>query len=246
MEYGGLKITPKAGDVFSRKVTVSGRLEEEEIKTVKKKQLENIPGHDEKLFQKLRSKRKELADSSGMPPYIIFSDRTLIEMSAYFPQSAAGLRDIYGVGEEKLKKHGFAFLEVIREYCEKHSITEKPKTNISVKRRNSKQPRTLRHVAVGEAYNAGETIPGIMAGYSIKLETVLDHLFGFFLEGNEIRTDGLLNLSATTEEQRSAVFKTFDQLGPEYLGLVFRAHSEEVSYEDLKILRLYYLNKTPK
>jgi ATP-dependent DNA helicase RecQ len=96
---------------------------------------------------------------------------------------------------------------------------------------------------VGEAYNAGETVPRIMAGYSIKLVTVLDHLYRFFCEGNAIRPDGLLNMSATTEEQRSAVLKTFDRLDPEYLGPVFEAYNGQVSYVDLKILRLYYLNK---
>jgi len=127
MEYGGLRLTPKAWDVFKGKKNVSGRLEEEKIGPVKKRPPEDIPEHDEQLFRKLKRKRKEIADASGMPPYIIFPDRTLIEMSAYFPKSQKTLRRIYGVGEEKLNKYGFQFLNVICDYCEEHHIDESPK-----------------------------------------------------------------------------------------------------------------------
>ena len=245
MEYGGLNLTEKAWDVFKGKENVYGRIEADEIKVVKKRPTENITDFDEKLFDRLRKKRKEIADEAKVPPYVIFSDRTLIEISAFFPQTIENMNNIYGIGEEKLKKYGFIFLEIICEYCEKHGIDERPKEIGQRKRKTSKQTGKPRHVAIGEAYNAGESIEKIMTQYSIKLVTVLDHLFKYYLESNKIRSDGLLSVSALSQKDVQAVLKTFDRLGPEYLSPIFKEHNGDVSYEDLKITRLYYLSEKP-
>jgi ATP-dependent DNA helicase RecQ len=243
MDYGGLKLTEKAWEVFKGKENVYGRIEADEIKVVRKRPTENITDFDEELFDRLRRKRKQLADEVKIPPYVIFSDRTLIEMSAFFPQTIKNMRNIYGIGEEKLKKYGFIFLEVICEYCEKHSIQENLKESVQLKKKTSKQALKLRHVAIGEAYNAGETIEKIMAQYRIKLVTVLDHLFKYSLEGNKIRSDGLLSVSALSQKEVQVVLETFNRLGPEYLAPIYKEHNGNISYEDLKIIRLYYLSE---
>jgi len=70
------------------------------------------PG-DEELFQRLRSLRKELADRQGVPAYIVFSDKVLVEMAARRPRGASDLLDVPGVGPAKLERYGAAFLEEI-------------------------------------------------------------------------------------------------------------------------------------
>jgi len=74
-----------------------------------------ITDYDEGMFDRLRQRRKELADEAGMPPYIIFSDATLAEMSVEKPQSQEELLLINGVGQTKLKRYGDEFLAVLRE-----------------------------------------------------------------------------------------------------------------------------------
>ncbi len=240
-EYGGLMLTPKAWPVLKGDGAVSGRLEED-ITTLKQRPSEDMPEHDAKLFENLRTKRKELADASGVPPYVIFSDKTLMEISAYFPQSLESLGNIYGIGEEKLKKYGSLFLEIICGYCEKHQIEERPVTHRRIKHKASRLIHKPRYIEVGEAYHSGRSIDQLMEDYSVKPETILDHLYKYCREGNQIRPDGLLTLSAAIETQQSAIFKSFDKLGFEFLKPVYTEHNGEISYEDLKILRLYYLS----
>jgi len=169
----------------------------------------------------------------------------LIEISAFFPQTIENMRNIYGIGEEKLKRYGFIFLEVICEYCEKHSIQENVKESVQLEKKTSKQALRPRHVAIGEAYNAGETIEKIMAQYRIKLVTVLDHLFKYSLEGKKIRSDGLLSVSALSQKEIQPVLETFERLSSEYLSPIFKEQNGNISYEDLKIIRLYYLSEKP-
>ena len=68
-------------------------------------------GSDEELFQRLRVLRKSLADDAHVPPYVIFSDRTLRAMVRQRPQTEEELLEVPGVGQTKLRRYGQAFLE---------------------------------------------------------------------------------------------------------------------------------------
>ncbi|MEP5569539.1 MAG: DNA helicase RecQ [Halioglobus sp.] len=68
---------------------------------------------DVALWEALRERRRELAEDQGVPPYVIFHDRTLQEMCTALPQSLTQFGRLTGVGERKLEKYGAEFLQVI-------------------------------------------------------------------------------------------------------------------------------------
>ncbi len=70
---------------------------------------------ERELFDKLRVVRRQLADESGVPAYIVFGDKVLLEMVARRPASRRELLLVPGVGEAKLERYGAAFLEVLLE-----------------------------------------------------------------------------------------------------------------------------------
>ena len=77
---------------------------------------------DEVLFERLRALRRQLADKRGVPAYIIFSDVSLREMARKYPTNSTEFRRIAGVGEQKLKDFGEAFMSAIRS----HSAENQP------------------------------------------------------------------------------------------------------------------------
>ena len=68
---------------------------------------------DRDLFEQLRQWRRSEAESRGVPPYIIFSDRTLREIARARPATLTALRDVYGIGEAKLEAFGRGVLDVV-------------------------------------------------------------------------------------------------------------------------------------
>jgi len=72
------------------------------------------------LFEQLRVLRKKLADENNVPAYVVFSDKTLLEMAAVRPRDAIEMRGISGVGEHKLSLYGEEFLHEIRYYENKY------------------------------------------------------------------------------------------------------------------------------
>ncbi|HCM27473.1 MAG TPA: DNA helicase RecQ [Treponema sp.] len=76
-----------------------------------------VPGDDE-LFERLRTLRKTIADKTGVPPYVVFPDRTLRELSRRKPRSVEDLEGVFGVGAHKAERYGSAFVREISEWSE--------------------------------------------------------------------------------------------------------------------------------
>ena len=243
MEFGSLKLTPKAWEVLRGKETVFAKAEEREDSFSQRESEKEMVVHDGVLFELLRKKRKKLADEGNIPPYIIFPDKTLIEMAIYFPQSYENLIKLHGVGTIKYEKYGEIFLDIIRDYCEKNQIESKLKQG---RRRTLRLTTTAlnkpKYVVVGEDFNSGKSILELQNAFDVKLSTIIQHLYRYVSDGNTIRlNDELLDNSMVSNDQRQMVYNTFKSLGTEMLKPIFQALDEKISYDELHMLRLCYL-----
>jgi len=240
MEFGSLKLTPKAWEILRGNQDVFAKVEERQEKYTQYEEIEHIFDHT--LFKLLRQQRKKLADDSNLPPYIIFPDKTLIEMATCFPQSRKNLLQLHGVGSVKCEKYGQTFLDLLCEYCQKHHIEEKSKQTITPVTSAPKTLNKQRHIVIGEKYNAGRTLTELREDFNVKLNTILNHLCKYSVEGYSLRcSNEFLGLSVLSSEKQITVLKAFDQFGTERLKPIFDALNEQVSYDDLHLLRLYYL-----
>ena len=77
------------------------------------------------LFERLREKRKTIADEEGVPAFVVFSDRTLREIAIYLPKTEEEFMQLHGVGPVKVEKYADVFLPIIRDYCKAHGIPER-------------------------------------------------------------------------------------------------------------------------
>ena len=119
-EYMLVKLTEKSDSLLEGKVSVSMKMAKEQEKTekiaVKKKKKTAgvlLSTEQEALFEKLRQLRMEIAKEEKVPPYIVFSDKTLVHMCQVRPENKAQMLKVSGVGEFKYQKYGERFLEVI-------------------------------------------------------------------------------------------------------------------------------------
>jgi len=89
------------------------------VKTTAKQKRRSVSANaDSKLFAKLRHLRKQIADQENLPPYVIFSDVSLSEMSELMPTNDSQFLSVTGVGHIKLDKYGEEFLAEIRQYVD--------------------------------------------------------------------------------------------------------------------------------
>jgi ATP-dependent DNA helicase RecQ len=73
-----------------------------------------LEGADARLFASLKALRSSIAREEKVPPYVVFTDRTLAELAARKPRTSASLLEVRGVGQAKLDKYGERFLAAIK------------------------------------------------------------------------------------------------------------------------------------
>ena len=91
---------------------------ERQMERRSKKSTDTLTKAGYELFDILRNLRLMIAREEGMPPYIIFSDKTLIDMSAKVPRDRAAMLNVSGVGEAKYDKYGSRFIEAIAAFLD--------------------------------------------------------------------------------------------------------------------------------
>ena len=205
-----------------------------------------VTEYNRELFEQLRQKRLEIARGLDVPPFVIFADRTLAEMASAYPSTQESLLGIHGVGRAKCEKYGALFTDVITEYCMLNDIDEPRSVETQAQPVNKVSSGPKRYQEVGESYNNGQSVAALMQQYRVKPETIIGHLTRYHMDdGHPLRPDGLMEASSLSEDQVSAVIKLFDTHGPDFLKPVFSELDGAVSYEELRLLRLYVLNKAP-
>ena len=117
--YGVLQLMPKAWPLLKRgevpAPVMLRALRQAAPRAKVKGAAAQLDDGDKPLFEALRTLRTALAKEQGVPPYVIFPDRTLTAMAATRPANATELLDIPGVGAAKCERYGTAFLKAIRD-----------------------------------------------------------------------------------------------------------------------------------
>ena len=241
-EFGSLKLNETANDVLFKHKKVSGFIKEPEVARKKIKSADEA--YDKNLFELLRAERKYIADSHNIPPFVIFSDASLIQMAKDFPVNESEFLRISGVGMNKLERYGKVFIPIIKNYTDKNGIGNKRKeTKVSKSRSLHDKPR---HIQVGESYNDGKSIKELEEEFNVKTQTIISHLVRYTAEGRSVRTDGLAELLAVDRKLHKKVFEHFNMEGTQQLSPAFEKFNQEISYLDLHILKLIYLNNNIK
>ena len=136
-----MRLLPKAAELLDEDGTMLMKMAKEEkripkaakekTKTKTSAAAKELSNEEAAVFEKLRALRMELAKEHKVPPYIIFSDKTLIQMAMEKPSNKEEMLAVSGVGESKFEKYGEPFLHVL----------QKDKTSRSKKTGNNRKGR---------------------------------------------------------------------------------------------------------
>ena len=116
--FGALRLEERCRALLRGEETIELRRDARR-RTAKKQTKTPLPGDiDIGLWEALRDKRRLLAEDQGVPPYVIFHDRTLQEICTRLPRNHSDFSLISGVGERKLEKYGDEFLAVVADHLD--------------------------------------------------------------------------------------------------------------------------------
>ena len=197
--------------------------------------------YDALLFDELRALRMNLARTENVPPYVIFPDTTLAELSTWFPMELADLPHIAGFGQIKISKYGQAFLDAVNGYCSRNSIASrmKEKSPAALTKKVSsttKAKSTSTANTKNESYQLyikGLTPPQIATKRGINESTVMEHLIHF------ISTGDINVLKFVTKEKLQDIVKAIQVHGDAKLAILKEDLGESYSYTEIKAGVMY-------
>lgn len=210
------------------------KLKEQVFQKVRKKKQKTVI--QDSLFEELRALRKEISEREKVPPYIIFADSTLKELSQYMPSSLEDMLNIKGIGEAKLAKYGEAFLEAINKYKERKSIViDMENEQRSKVAKGKKEEATPSHVISLELYRQGKSIEDIAKERNVTNLTIQNHIIQCSVEGMEVDLDRLI-----PKEHEKLILEKIKEIGAAKLKPLKEALPEEVDYAAIKAVIAKY------
>ncbi|OGW44808.1 MAG: ATP-dependent DNA helicase RecQ [Nitrospirae bacterium RBG_13_41_22] len=236
--YPVMKITQKGSDIlFGRERIMALRKEEIKAGTARKK--DEVEGYDGILFERLRTVRKSIAEGQKVPPYIIFSDRTLHEMCRRFPPTLSEMRKISGVGDAKLERYGKDFIQEIKLYHDENpgvSILggESGGSGRAVLTQKKKKGETVEETYM--FFKGGMSLDDIAKLRSLAPSTIVSHLERLILDGRDIDMDRLVDPG-----KRLKIEEFFQSIEGWGLNPVVEHFTGMVSHEEARLVRAHLL-----
>ena len=115
-EFKVYKLTPFGIEVIKGAHTIELKKERLSVqKAEPKKRVAYFDDYDAEVYDKLRDLRTQIASQKGIPPYIVFSDKTLKDLSVKVPQDKEAMLQVHGIGEVKFERYGSEFLSLLSE-----------------------------------------------------------------------------------------------------------------------------------
>lgn len=193
---------------------------------------------DKRLFEKLRRRRKEIADEQNVPPFVVFSDATLNDMCRKLPTTDEALLSVSGVGKSKLEKYGERFIEVIDEYVSENNITPPEISGTKREKRNAdKEPKKDTRLVTYELYTGGKTVGEICEERGLSQITIEGHLIDCLERGLPLEYECFI-----PKDMEKEIFQAIEAHGAEKLKPIKEALPPEVSYTAIKFAVWKYNN----
>ncbi len=114
-EFKVYKLTAFGVEVIKGSHTIDLKKERLTVQKAKaKRKVTFFDDYDAEIYDRLRELRREIASEKGIPPYIVFSDKTLKDLSVKQPESKEAMLEVHGIGEVKFERYGKAFLGIFQ------------------------------------------------------------------------------------------------------------------------------------
>ena len=191
---------------------------------------------DTKLRSMLVSLRKEIADKKSLPPYVIFQDVSLDEMSIHYPITEEELLRITGVGSGKAKKFGQEFLELIAKYVDEENIERVE--DLLVRTASNKSSNKVNII---QQIDRKMNLSDMSSSTNLSVEEVLAEIEQIVAAGTKVNIDHCIEESMD-DDCIEELFEFFRESDDESIEAALAEFEDSYSEEELRLIRIKFLS----
>jgi ATP-dependent DNA helicase RecQ len=193
---------------------------------------------DPVLFQMLKELRKKMSKKLGVPPFVIFQDPSLEDMSVQYPISMDELKQIIGVGAGKASRYGKEFLELIKRYVQENEI-ERPQDMV-VKSVVNKSGNKVFFI---QSIDRKVSLDSIANSKGLEMKDLLTEIEAIVNSGTKLNIDYYIN-EVIDEERQEEVYDYFREAESEsVLDALNELGENDYSETDIRLMRIKFISE---
>ena len=234
--FGILSLTKKGENFISNPTDILISIPETKEDVKEEKNINSSSSGDKKLMYLLKGLRKKIADTHSVPPYVVFQDPSLLEMTLRYPVKLDELSSIFGVGEGKAKKYGKEFIDLISDYIKENNI-ERP-DDIVVK--SSGKNSSLKLFII-QSIDRKLLLNDIAEAKSMDLESLVLEMETIVYSGTKLDLSYCFD-DYLDEDQQEELYDYFIESESDNIDLALEEFEGDYDEFELKLFRIKFLS----
>ena len=233
--YGVLKLNEKGIQYLKKQTHFSIYLDKKKEDIVESISKSTI--NDDKLRDILLELRKKVADKNKIPPYTVFQDASINDMTLKYPLNQEEMKNIHGVGEGKAKKYGIEFIKVIEDYVKKNNIMRNEEYTVKSTGSNS----TLKLFLI-QSIDRKLPLPDIASAKGISMDALLSEAETIVYSGTKLNIDYWLD-EVFDEDQQEELHGYFLDSKTDDVNVALNEFQGEFDEDEIRLYRLKFLSE---
>ena len=239
-QYGVLKLTPLSEQFLknptSFMMTEDHVYDKEDDSNIISNTKSAGGGTDEKLMGMLKDLRKRVGKRLEVPPFVIFQDPSLEDMTLKYPTSIEDLYNVHGVGDGKAKKFGKEFVDLISRYVEEHDITRPD--DLVVKSTGTNSALKLFIIQ-----NTDKKLPliDIAKAKGLSMEELTKELESIVYSGTKINIDYCLG-NMLDDDQQEELYDYFMEAETDKIQVALDEFEGDYDEDELRLMRIKFIS----
>ncbi|MBW7465586.1 ATP-dependent DNA helicase RecQ [Pontibacter aydingkolensis] len=241
-QFGVVKLTQKGIDFIDNphkiQLTKDHNYEQEVKDDEEKEGSQAAAGHDEVLFDLLKTLRKKMAKEKNLPPYVLFQDPSLKEMATVYPTTKEDLAHIAGVGMGKVQKFGKPFLDLITKYVEENDIVTAADVVVKTTVNKSKIK-----IYIIQQIDKKVDLEEIASTKSLTMPELIEEIEHICYSGTKLNLNYYINNILDSDRQEE-IYDYFMNASTDNISeAVKELGTDDYSEEDLRLMRIKFLSE---
>ena len=192
---------------------------------------------DPQLFSMLKDLRKKTAKRNNLPPFVIFQDPSLADMSIQYPVTIEELQSIQGVGQGKARRYGREFVELIKRYVEENEI-ERPEDLVVRTVANKSKMK----VFIIQSIDRKLSFEDIADSKGIEVRDVISEVEAIVNSGTKLNIDYYIN-DVIDEDNQDEIFEYFREAETDSIEAAIEELGEDdFSEDDIRLMRVKFFS----
>ncbi len=224
--YPLLALSDKCRDVLDGKTKVMLT----KSKTVKEERQPAGKDYEKKLLQLLKEVRTHLAADENIPPHVVLSDASLMEIATYLPFNKNDFRRISGFGEMKIERYGRHFWQVVADYCTEHGLSSRMGMKIARVKRDRPERETDTKRQTLDLFRQGHGLEKIAVLRGLAVSTIESHL-AYYVQHGKVQIDELLEPGDV-----HAIRRAIERADSPMLSVIRQSLGDEYSFGQIRLV----------